>query len=294
MNPGIVKVAPSVIGRLMMLVIFLLACTQDSVFAQRYEIERAQTAVREKILRELGGNFVSFPEYPRAETYYISSSQTGVRGQGAYRRDNYSQTQNFSYEAVVNTRNGRVDRITYQLDDEGWGNAPSWLVGTFRGRSPVTRQRVTVTIQAAGNVSAVYDDRRQDTGRVSGNTIRFDSSQVWDVSDSGGGFRARSNFRTESFERTAGGDTGACVVPRWTVGRFRGRTSSGDTELIIQDDGSATARSLTTNRSFSGRYLEGIVTFEFGSFSIARDGDGIRTIAVANPNEQTVYNRTRY
>ncbi len=281
--------------------ILLMCLAVPCVLAQdRYALERARAAVREQILRDRGGNaIISFPEYLQNETYLVSNTQTGVRGQGVYARNNYSPQQTFSYEAVVNIRNGRVDRVSYRFtDDEGGGSVPSWLVGTFRGRDPITRQRVTVTIHQSGEAFALYENGQQQTGRVYGDTIRFGSVQVWDVSAAGSGFRARSERRTENFDRVSdgggGGGSDPCAVPRWTVGRFRGTTNTGESELTINADGSATARSLTANRTFSGRYSDGILRFDFGSFSIARDGDGIRTIEVGNTRNQTTYTRARY
>ncbi|MGH9968934.1 MAG: hypothetical protein ACREBG_14195 [Pyrinomonadaceae bacterium] len=285
---------------LSMLAIFLGTIGLATAFAQdRYAIERARTAVREQILREQGVSTaaVSFPTNMRADTYFISNAQTGVRGQGIYTRDNYSGPRTFSYEAVVNIRNGRVDRISYQLEtDSQTGNVPSWLVGAFRGRHPVSRERMTVTIYPSGQTAAVYENGGQDSGTVYGSTIRF-GAVTWDVTQADNGFRARGNGRTERFDRVSDGGSGGggsndpCAVPRWMVGRFRGMTNSGESELVINSNGSATARSLTTNRAFSGRYSEGFLTFDFGSYGIARERDGIRTLAVNNPSEQTAYAR---
>ena len=101
----------------------------------------------------------------------------------------------------------------------------------------------------------------------------------------------QSSYRFDSGNDIGDGRNDPCTVPRWMRGRFRGVTNSGDSELTINGDGSASIRSLRGNRTFYGRYSEGILSFDFGSFSIARDGDGIRTLSVNNPNEQTTYTR---
>jgi hypothetical protein len=181
------------LGRSLMVLMLLLGAGPNAFTQDRFVIDRAQSAVREKILQERGGNSVTFPEYPKAETYNVSNWQTGVRGQGTYTRDSYSRSRSFTYDAVV-SRNGRVDRITYQFDNEGGGgNAPSWLVGSFRGRDPISGRRVTVTIQTTGEVLGVYDDGRQESGRLYGSTLRFESGPVWELTQLGEGFRARSD-----------------------------------------------------------------------------------------------------
>ena len=82
-------------------------------------------------------------------------------------------------------------------------------------------------------------------------------------------------------------------MPRWAVGTFRGTTDRGEAELIINRDGTASIRSLSTNQTFSGDYSNGVLRFEWGSFDVSRDGDGIRTIEVNNRNNQTAYRRVR-
>jgi len=211
-----------------------------------------------------------------------------------YLRDNYSQPQLFSYDVTVNSRSGRVERVFYQFENvNNPGNVPSWLVGTFTGRNPLSGQRTTLTISPSGEAAAFYENGGREAGIAFANGIRL-GSMTWDVTQSDNGFRARAGGRSERFDRTSGGIDNRpdqCQVPRWMTGRFRGVTDSGDAELTINADGSATVRSLQNNRTFNGRYSEGILTLDFGSFSIARDGDGIRTINVNDPNNQTTYSR---
>lgn len=80
-------------------------------------------------------------------------------------------------------------------------------------------------------------------------------------------------------------------VPNWAIGTFRGRTDSGESELTISPNGIATARSLSTNQLFNGRYANDVLTFDWGSFRIVRDGNGISTIEVSNPRNRTSYRR---
>ena len=80
-------------------------------------------------------------------------------------------------------------------------------------------------------------------------------------------------------------------VPNWAVGTFRGLTDSGESELSISPNGVATLRSLNSNAFFNGRYDNDVLTFEFGSFRLVRDGNGIGTIEVNNQRNRTSYRR---
>jgi len=80
-------------------------------------------------------------------------------------------------------------------------------------------------------------------------------------------------------------------VPNWAIGTFRGQTDSGESEITISPNGIATARSLSTNQLFTGRYDNDVLTFEFGTFRIVRSGNGISTIEVANQRNRTSYRR---
>ena len=80
-------------------------------------------------------------------------------------------------------------------------------------------------------------------------------------------------------------------LPDWAIGTFRGVTDSGESELSISPNGIATARSLSTNQLFTGRYANDLLTFDWGSFRIVRDGNGISTIEVNNPRNRTSYRR---
>jgi hypothetical protein len=82
-------------------------------------------------------------------------------------------------------------------------------------------------------------------------------------------------------------------VPNWAIGTFRGMTDSGESELTISPNGFATARSLSTNAIFNGRYANDVLTFDWGSFRIVRDGNGISTVEVSNQRNRTSYRRVK-
>jgi hypothetical protein len=268
----------------------------------RYAIERAQIGVSGKIIQERGGTWsdVTFDQ-TRTQTWRISDKLTGVRGAGTHAPGG-SNGRSFTYEATVNHRNGSIEQVTYDWGRGGGGGGrddrrvPRWLVGSWNGRSPSNRRRVSLTVGSDGAASAVYDNGSRDEGRYDNGQIRFNNSTEWDVSRVDEGMRAAVDTRSEVFRSGSGGgyddndDTGR--VPRWAQGTFRGTTDSGESELVIRADGTATARALTKNQSFQGTYSNGVLRFDWGTFNVQRDGDGIRTIQTNNRNNQTSYRRT--
>ena len=271
-------------------------------------IQRAQEAVRERILREQGyGGSVNFPARLRTETYPVGNNQTGVRGEGVFRRDNAGGAQRFTYDAVVNTRNGRVQRVTYNFTgdaggggyDDGNDRVPRWLIGTFRGYNPAGRQGVTVavTVDSAGNVTITHPNGSRETGRYENGQFLFSARPSWEVTRSGrDGFRASTRRRAEEFVRDSGGgydggrDDRGGRVPNWAVGTFRGQTDSGESELNIRSDGSVTIRSLRTGESFYGTMDDRRLRFDWGEYDVTRERDGIRTTNI-NDRTQTLYRR---
>lgn len=239
----------------------------------------------------------------RTQTWRISDRQTGVRGAGTHAPGG-SNGRSFTYEATVNHRNGNIEQVTYDWGrgggDGGGGRderrIPRWLVGSFNGRNPSSRRRAAVTVGRDGEIWAVYDNGVREQGTYDNGRIRFGASE-WDVSRVDEGFRAAWGSRSEVFSRTSSGDyddTGddGGRVPRWAQGIFRGTTDTGESELTIRSDGTATARSLTKNQSFQGTYSNGVLRFDWGTFNVERERDGIRTVQTNNRNNQTSYRRT--
>ncbi|HEX7317374.1 MAG TPA: hypothetical protein VF297_25975 [Pyrinomonadaceae bacterium] len=264
----------------------------------RYAIERAQIGVSGKIIQERGGTWgdVTF-EPGRTQTWRISDRLTGVRGAGRHAPGG-SDSRAFTYEATVNHRNGNIERVTYDWTRGGGRDerrVPRWLVGSWQGRSPSNQRRVSVTVGSDGQVSALYNNGAREEGTYDNGRIRFNNSTQWDVSRVEDGFRAAVGTRSEVFRGgTAGGnddDDNDGRVPRWMRGTFRGTTDSGDSELTIRADGTATARSLSKNVSFQGTYSDGVLRFDWGTYDVTRVQDGIRTTDRKN-RHQTDYHRT--
>ena len=278
----------------------------------RYAVERAQVGVRTKIVQERGGDWgeVTFDQ-TRTQTWRVSDRQTGVRGVGTHAPGG-SAARQFTYEAVVDHRNGKIESVSYDMSggrgegrggrDGGGGRddrrVPRWLVGTFYGRSPANGRRVTLTVNREGEATAVFNNGSREQGTYDNGRIRFDSSDAWDVSRVDDGLRAASGRRSEVFSTTPRGggddddDDSDGRVPRWLRGTFRGTTDSGESELTIRADGTATARSLNKNQTYRGTYSNGRLRFDWGTFDVQRTSDGIRTVEVNNRNNQTDYRRT--
>ena len=276
----------------------------------RYAIERAQVGVRTKIVTERGGDWgeVTFDQ-ASTQTWRVSDRLTGVRGAGTHAPGG-SNPRAFTYEGVVDQRNGKIESVSYDFDRGGGGGGgrgrggrderrvPRWLVGTFYGRSPSNGRRVTLTVSREGEATAVFNNGAREQGTYDNGRLRFSASDAWDVSRVDEGIRAASGRRSEVFttDRSRGGaddnDNDRGRVPRWAQGTFRGTTDSGESELTIRADGTATVRSLKRNRSYRGTYSNGTLTFDWGTFDVERTRDGIRTIQETDRNNQTDYRRT--
>lgn len=254
-----------------------VATAQNNTLA----IRQCQDEIKARIQRERGSQRVDFRS---TQDYLTSNTQITVRGIGV------AKDGEFSYGCTISASYDFNRRSPYG----GGTQVPSWLVGSFRGKDPVSRQKATVTIDWTGYASAVFDDGRRENGSYIGNAIRFDQGSAWEIVPSGNDFKAfdAASRRTEKFKRTssAGNDV-VGGIPQWVVGTFRGLTSNGEAELRINQDGSATARSLSTNRSFSGSYSNGVLRFDFGSFNLSREGNDVRTIEINNPGNTTLYRR---
>jgi len=80
-------------------------------------------------------------------------------------------------------------------------------------------------------------------------------------------------------------------VPNWALGSFRGWTNTGEAELTIAANGVATARSLSSNALYTGRAVNNVLYFDWGSFNIVREGNGIATVEIGNQRNRTSYQR---
>ena len=236
--------------------VFMLACGAFAqTFAQQdqYVIKQAQQAVSDKMIRDKGG-YVDFILANAPETYYISNSQTGVKGSGTWMKNLYSSPEDFSYDARVDNRRGTVDKIKYKLltdrnNNSNNGKIPNWAIGTFSSRNPQTGGTITLDISNNGSVVISFENGATSYASMSGDrltnngvvarvtrinngirTTRIDNGEVIDYFISGNG--------------NGNGNKGG-NIPNWAIGTFYAKNpqTGGNISLNISRDGTVTINS---------------------------------------------------
>jgi len=208
-----------------------------------------------------------------------------------------------SYRRVSGGYTGDVVTPTYPTyPTDQYGNVPSWLVGTYRG---TTERGVTELTIAPNGVATARSLNADDygTGRYANGVLTFDWG-TFNVIQEGNGIRTeevRNRRNRTSYTRVSGYTGGNNYptypdqqygnVPTWAVGTFRGNTNDGESEITISSDGSATARSLNTGAIYNGRYANGVLTFDWGSFRLVQESNGLRTEEINNRGNRTSYRR---
>jgi hypothetical protein len=192
---------------------------------------------------------------------------------------------------------GGVTRPGYP---DQYGNVPSWAIGTFRGTTINGEAELTIAPNGEATARSLNSNTLQ-TGRYSNGLLTFDwgSFQLDQIDNGIRTTEVRNPRNTTTYRRISGhqGDTRPGYpdqygnVPSWAIGTFRGRTNEGESELTISSNGTATARSLTSNAVYTGQYANGILTFEWGSFRVVQEGSGFRTVEVNNERNRTSYRR---
>ncbi len=226
--------------------VFILACGAFAqTFAQnQYAIKQAQQAVSDKIIRDKGG-YVDFILANAPETFYISSSKTGVKGYGTWMKNLYSSPQDFSYEARVDNRRGTVDSIKYKLlsDRNDNGRIPNWAIGTFYGKNPQTGGTITLAISNNGSVIVTFENGATNYANISGDRLT-NNGAVSRVTRINNGIRTTRIDNGEAIDyfisRNGNGNGNSGNVPDWAIGTFYARNpqTGGNIGLTIRTDGS--------------------------------------------------------
>lgn len=185
---------------------------------------------------------------------------------------------------------------------EQYGNVPSWAVGTFRGTTDKGESEITIQPNGVATARSL-NSQDYGTGRYENGVLTFDWGR-FRVDQEGDGIRTTEvrNQRNQTSYRRVSGYTGGVVtpnypmdrygnVPSWAVGTFRGMTNDGESEITISANGVATARSLNTNQIFNGRYANGVLSFDWGSFRLVQENNGLRTEDINNRGNRTSYRR---
>ncbi len=187
--------------------------------------------------------------------------------------------------------------------DQQYGNVPGWAVGRFRGATADGDSELTISANGVATARSL-NSNQVFTGRYANGVLTFDWGS-FRVEQDGNGIATvdtRNRRNRTSYQRVSGyadiaptnptyPDQQYGNVPGWAVGRFRGATADGDSELTISANGVATARSLNSNQVFTGRYANGVLTFDWGSFRLVQEGNGLRTEELNNSQNRTSYRR---
>ncbi|HVQ13755.1 MAG TPA: hypothetical protein VMS40_09195 [Vicinamibacterales bacterium] len=118
--------ARTLVNRLMLVTVLILVAgvmpgsgLSGSQNSGDRSIDRAQRAVSEQITTREGGRGLIVRFNRDARTESKSKTEIRVRGTGQLARNNDGEARNFSYEAVVNSRNADVSGSTYDWRG-GW------------------------------------------------------------------------------------------------------------------------------------------------------------------------------
>ncbi len=198
---------------------------------------------------------------------------------------------------------GSTYTITRPVYDRPGSNARNCQTGTYRGYTNTGESELTILNNGVASIRSLVSGEVY-SGRCDNDTLYFDWG-AFNLRRDGRGLSTveigNEGNRT-SYQRVSGPQvdypgpvTGypqpVGNVPSWAVGTFRGMTNNGETDLTIEPGGMVTIRSLNTNQVHSGSYVNGILTFEWGSFRLVRESRGIRTVDVNNQQNRTSYQR---
>lgn len=279
----------SVLGSLVFVIaIAMLAAAVTP--AQVRNVNEAQSEIRQRMIREQGGNnpSVQFNDGGRFET--VSNSETRVRGSGTYFRNRNESGRRFNYTAVFRVRDGDLRSLTYNFtgsgpwnpgDGGGWNGGatttpPSWAQGTFYS----TRgQNITLTINRNGRVTAV-NQGQTFYGRYNRGSIYL-NNDTSTVTRRGNGIRTynRDTNQTTDYARDfQGGGVGdgpSSTPPSWAQGTFYATSGGQNISLTINRNGRVTV--VNSGQTFYGSYYNGSITVNNDTSTVTRRNNGIRT-----------------
>lgn len=228
---------------------------------------------------------------------------------GRLRRNLNLLTQAFNLPAVGSSFTGNQSGYPEQ-----GGNVRNCATGVYRGRTNSGEAELSILVNGNATVRSLSTNSVY-SGRCANDVLYFEWGSFNLVRDGRGVSTVEigNSANRTSYRRVSGyqGDVQSYPnqgypnqgypnqgypeqvgnVPNWAVGTFRGMTDTGESELTIGANGAATVRSLTTGAILGGRYANDVLTFEWGSFRVVRDGSGIRTVDVNNQQNRTSYRR---
>jgi hypothetical protein len=232
-------------------------------------------------------------------------SSREVRGSGLNRqwsrlRTNINTLANAFNLPQVGTTFGGIQ--TYP--DSGGNYRACTITGTFRGYTNSGEAELSFSSNGTATARSLVNGAVYN-GRCANDVVYFEWGSFNIVREGRNNVTLSEigNQRNRvTYRRVGGGYSGDVVptyptdqygnVPSWAVGTFRGTSNrSGESEITITPNGVATARSLNSQDIGSGRYANGVITFDWGTFRVDQEGDGIRLVEVRNSRNQASYRR---
>ncbi len=288
----------SVLGALLFTVVIAVAGSGVASAQTVRNINQAQSEIRERMIREQGGNnpSVSFDDGGRFET--VSNSETRVRGSGTYFRNRNEAGRRFNYVAVFRVRDGDLRSLNYDFTGgggypgDGGGPAttpPTWAQGTFY--SSTRGQNITLTINRNGRVTvlnagqmffgtynrgSIYLNNDVFTvSRLNNNRIRTRNPNTGEVTDYSRNFNG-------------GGGGGTTTPPSWAQGTFY---STGGQNITMTITGNGRVTVINAGQTFYGTYNSGSIYLNNDVFTVSRlNNNRIRT-RDPNTGQVTDYRR---
>lgn len=189
-------------------------------------------------------------------------------------------------------------------------NPSSWAVGTFVGRNPNTGNRIRLTIESNGNVSARverntnYGRVKKDRMTINGETARLyktnngirtvsqSSGETIEYVRGNGGWNTGNNDWDDNWNWGGGGNNGQQGrVPDWAQGTWYGVDPRSNRVIQLTIDRSGNANINVDGGQSYGKVYQQTLTVNGESSSISRSRNGISTRN--NRNGETItYSKT--
>src|SRR5215813_2395001 len=159
-----------------------------SARGQDRNVNQVQARIRERMIREQGGNYPSVRFYDNGNFESISNTETRVRGNGIYYRDRDDRGRQFSYDAVFDFRYGDLRRLNYSFNgsnngggnngggNNGGGGADSGYGQTIYCASDDGR-RNQCSADTRGGVTLV--NQRSEAACIQGRSWGFRRNYIW-------------------------------------------------------------------------------------------------------------------
>ena len=224
-------------------------------------VGRCQQELQYQMGREVGGRQPNASiDERRAQITRVSNTETRVRGNGRYMRDNNDRGRDFSFDCTFNSRNNSA-RATYNWSGSGWGGQypdSGYDRPPAGGYPPTGRVFFSggIVSRLSGKCLDVEGRSNRDAANVQQWSCSGGSNQRWDVIDLGRGQfsiisqgsnkaltvsgRSGDGANVEQF-RWNGGDNQRWRVERAGDGAYRlvsvSNNSCLDVEGAKRDDG---------------------------------------------------------